>query len=268
VGDMRAKAARAKVMTRALNSFLQKRIECMGARGDQMDKYGRLAGLRRASSGVGSARIPEREGMLFRTGPIPSIDLTALVHVFPPQTDDEPWFVVCRFYCPEDNIEERSKTDGVPYDQWVEEGYVTTTPGNTIDQAWILEDLKQDMELFQIEEVPFDRWGSPGLTPKLDDMGLVVVAFGQGYASMSGPMKDLERMVARHEIAHGNNPVLTWMADNLIAVTDPAGNIKPDKSKSKEKIDGMVALIMGLDRGLRNQGEAGSVYDERGVVMI
>jgi len=85
---------------------------------------------------------------------------------------------------------------------------------------------------------------------------------------MSGPMKDLERMVARHEIAHGDNPVLTWMADNVIAVKDPADNIKPDKAKSKEKIDGIVALIMGLDRGLRNQGEAGSVYDQRGPVMI
>jgi len=99
-------------------------------------------------------------------------------------------------------------------------------------------------------------------------MGLQMVAFRQGYGSLSAPMKDLERMVARHEIAHGDNPVLTWMADNLIAVGDPAGNIKPDKSKSKEKIDGMVALIMGLDRGLRNQGEAGSVYEGRGLVMI
>jgi len=69
--------------------------------------------------------------------------------------------VICRFYCPEDNIEERSKTDGVPYQQWVEEGFISTTPGNTIDQAWILEDLKNDMEQFEIQEVPFDRWGSP-----------------------------------------------------------------------------------------------------------
>jgi phage terminase large subunit-like protein len=78
-------------------------------------------------------------------------------------------------------------------------------------------------------------------------------------------MKELERLVASRKLAHGDNPVLTWMADNLIARTDPAGNIKPDKEKSREKIDGIVALLMGLDRALKNQGEGESVYGERGI---
>jgi len=266
--DMRTKAARAKSMTRALNAFLQKELNVWvhGA-----VKWMNMEAWAACRGDVAALDLPEYlKGRVCYSGLdlSSSIDLTALVHVFPPRDEDEPWYVICRFYCPEDNIEERSKTDGVPYQQWVEEGFISTTPGNTIDQAWILEDLKNDMEQFEIQEVPFDRWGSPGLQPKLDDMGLTIAAFGQGYASMSGPMKDLERMVARHEIAHGDNPVLTWMADNVIAVKDPADNIKPDKAKSKEKIDGIVALIMGLDRGLRNQGEAGSVYDQRGPVMI
>ena len=85
-------------------------------------------------------------------------------------------------------------------------------------------------------------------------VGLTLVQFGQGFASMSGPMKELEKLVLQHRLAHGNNPVLTWMADNLVAVEDPAGNIKPDKARSREKIDGMVALIMGLDRATRQEG--------------
>ncbi len=266
--DVRTKAARAKSMTRALNAFKQLELNIWvhsEVKWMNMDVWGACAGP------VPALKLPEHvagrpcySGLDLSN----SSDITALVHVFPPLTEDEPWFVICRFWIPEDNILERSKDDGVPYDAWVEEGYITATPGNTVDQAWILEELGEDAQQFQVMEVPFDPWGAVGIEPKLADMGLQMVAFRQGYGSLSAPMKDLERMVARHEIAHGDNPVLTWMADNLIAVGDPAGNIKPDKLKSKEKIDGMVALIMGLDRGLRNQGEAGSVYEGRGLVMI
>ena len=129
--------------------------------------------------------------------------------------------------------------------------------------------VEEDAEKFQIMEIPFDRWGASSVVQTLEKMNLKVIQFGQGYQSMSPPMKELERLVASHKIAHGNNPVLTWMADNLIALMDPAGNIKPDKKKSKEKIDGVVAMLMGLDRALRNQGETGkSVYDEHGIVTF
>ena len=82
---------------------------------------------------------------------------------------------------------------------------------------------------------------------------------------MSPPMKELERLVISHQIAHGNNPVLNWMADNVVASMDAAGNIKPDKERSREKIDGIVALLMGLDRAMRHNGSGKSVYEERGV---
>ena len=101
----------------------------------------------------------------------------------------------------------------------------------------------------------------------LQNKGMTMVQFGQGFKSMSPPMKDLERMVPKHQISHGNNPVLTWMADNLVARLDPAGNIKPDKEKSREKIDGMVALIMALDLALRHP-EKKSVYEKRGVRSV
>ena len=98
--------------------------------------------------------------------------------------------------------------------------------------------------------------------------GMTVVQFGQGFASMSSPMKELEKLIISGQLAHGGNPVLTWMAGNLVASEDAAGNIKPDKGKSTEKIDGMVALIMGLDRAVRRQTQARSVYEENDLLVM
>jgi len=267
--DMRQKAVRAKTMTSALNAFLQKELN-IWVHGEV--KWMNMDAWRACTGPVAAMELPEYlAGRPCYSGLDLSstTDITALVSVFPPLTDDEPWFVIAKFFVPADNIVERSKNDGVPYEEWQKEGYIIATEGNVVDQAWILEELGLDAQQFQIMEVPFDRWGAAGVTPLVEEMGLTMVAFGQGYASMSPAMKELERLVASHKIAHGDNPVLTWMADNLIAITDPAGNIKPDKAKSKEKIDGIVALLMGLDRGLRNQGEAtSSVYETRGPVMI
>jgi phage terminase large subunit-like protein len=114
-----------------------------------------------------------------------------------------------------------------------------------------------------VGDLAFDRWGSQKIVNDLQETGIDCVQFGQGYASMSAPMKELERLVLGHKLSHGNNPVATWMADNVVAAQDPAGNIKPDKEKSREKIDGIVALIMALDRALRNGDQQESVYEKR-----
>jgi len=106
------------------------------------------------------------------------------------------------------------------------------------------------------------------MTQNLDDMGFTVIPFGQGYKDMSPPTKELMKLTLEKRIAHGGNPVLRWMMDNVYVKTDPAGNIKPDKEKSTEKIDGIVATIMALDRAIRNKGYSGSIYDERGILII
>ncbi len=106
------------------------------------------------------------------------------------------------------------------------------------------------------------------MAQNLEDMGFTVVAFGQGFKDMSPPTKELMRLTLHKSLAHGGNPVLRWMMDNVIVNTDPAGNIKPDKSKCREKIDGVVALIMGLDLVTRNRKPLGSVYDERGLFAL
>ena len=106
------------------------------------------------------------------------------------------------------------------------------------------------------------------MVQNLEELGFTVVPFGQGFKDMSPPTKRLMELVLEKNIAHGGQPVLRWMMDNIFVRTDPAGNIKPDKEKSTEKIDGAVAAIMGLDRAIRNGGSIGSVYDERGILSI
>lgn len=182
-----------------------------------------------------------------------SIDITAFVLVFPPIPGDDKYYVLPYFWIPEENMELRVRRDHVPYDIWVREGYLNTTEGNVIHYGFIekfIEDLWQD---YNIKEIAFDRWGAVQMTQNLEGAGFTVVPFGQGYKDMSPPTKELMKLVLEKRIAHGGNPVLSWMMDNIHVRTDPAGNIKPDKEKSTEKIDGAVALIMALDRAIRNE---------------
>lgn len=202
------------------------------------------------------------------------IDITALLLTFPvveKDADDEDIIVyktLPYFWLPEADLAERCKKDQVPYDVWARQGFIELTPGEVIDYAWILKRLEELRKMYQIEEIAFDRWGAQQLATQMDDMGLTVVPFGQGFASMSAPTKDLESLVLEGRIHHGGNPVLRWMADNLMVKQDPAGNLKPDKSslQPRQKIDGMVALIMSLDCAIRNKDKyKPSVYNTRGI---
>lgn len=194
-------------------------------------------------------------------------DIAALVLVFPPDNGEGEFEVLCYFWIPEDTMIEKIKKDRVPYDVWVREGLVEATEGNLIDYDYIIHTIDKLAQMFTIKELAFDRWGSAYIVTKLQERGMNVIDFGQGYASMSPATKDLEAKVLAKQIKHGMNPVLRWMCDNLVVRMDPAGNIKPDKEKSTQKIDGMVALIMALDRAVRNT-ETASVYESRGIVFL
>jgi phage terminase large subunit-like protein len=163
--------------------------------------------------------------------------------------------------CPGDNIADRVRRDRVPYDAWVREGLVTATEGNVIDYRAILVKLDELAQAYDIRELAYDRWGATKLIQDIQEQGMEVIPFGQGFASMSPPTKELLNLVLSGRLRHGGHPVLRWMAANMVVRQDPAGNIKPDKSKSSEKIDGIVALIMGLDRATRQESEA-SIYDD------
>lgn len=196
-------------------------------------------------------------------------DISSLVLVFPPEGEEAVYQVLCRFWIPEDNMKKRSETDRVPYDVFVKEGFVTATPGKVIDYSWIMDQVDRDAQKFDLQEIAFDRWGATKIIQSIEEQGLAVVQFGQGFASMSPPTKELEKMVISREIGHGNNPVLAWMADNVVTLQDPAGNIKPDKGKSIEKIDGIVALIMGLDRAIHGEKHRkGSKYESEGLRSV
>ena len=207
-----------------------------------------------------------------------NIDLTAWVLVFPPVEPGEKYQVLCRFFVPADNMAERVMRDKVPYDVWVREKYITATPGNLIDYGFILKQIEQDAEDYRIKELAFDRWGSHKIIADLQEMGFVIesknphdsllVKFGQGVASMNAPVKEVEKMVLGHEIAHGGNPVLSWNISNVSIKIDPAENRKPDKEASIERIDGAVALIMAIGRATLHGPAKKSIYETRGVIAL
>jgi phage terminase large subunit-like protein len=197
-------------------------------------------------------------------------DITAWVLVFPPEKIGGKYSVLCRFFIPEDNMRERSRRDHVPYDLWTKQGFITATPGGIIDYAFVLDQIRKDAEYYDIAELAFDRWGSQKITTDLQDIGFEVegkkslIQFGQGFASMAAPTKELEKMVLSGEIAHGGNPVMTWMISNAVVRTDPAGNMKVDKSKSTERVDGVIGLVMGIARAML-KNDTTSIYETRGI---
>jgi len=196
-------------------------------------------------------------------------DITAFVLVFPPRAEDERFVVLPYFWIPEENVDLRVRRDHVPYDTWQRQGFLQTTEGNVVHYGFIEQFIGRLGERFHIREIAFDRWGAVQMVQNLEGMGFTVVPFGQGFASMSPPTKELMKLVLEQRIAHGGHPVLRWNMDNIFIRTDPAGNIKADKQKSTEKIDGAIALIMALDRAIRCGNEDGeSVYDKRGVVVL
>lgn len=198
-----------------------------------------------------------------------SIDITAFVLVFPPTPDDDKYYVLPHFWIPEENLDLRVRRDHVPYDIWKQQGYLQTTEGNVIHYGFIERFIEELGMNYNIREIAFDRWGAVQMVQNLEGLGFTVVPFGQGFKDMSPPTKELMKLTLEKKIAHGGHPALTWMMDNIYVRTDPAGNIKPDKEKSTEKIDGAVALIMALDRAIRNGGNSGgSVYDDRGILII
>ena len=196
-------------------------------------------------------------------------DITAFVLVFPPLDEDDKYFILPYFWIPEDNLTLRVNRDHVPYDVWERQGYLQTTEGNVVHYGFIEKFIERLGERFNIREIAFDRWGAVQMVQNLEGMGFTVVPFGQGFKDMSPPTKELMKLVLEQKIAHGGHPVLRWNMDNIYIRTDPAGNIKADKEKSTEKIDGAVATIMALDRAIRCGNDGGaSVYDERGILFI
>jgi len=150
-------------------------------------------------------------------------------------------------FCPTDGVKKRSRKDKVPYQSWVDQEYMTATPGNAVDYEQVLNFISELNDKYRVVKIAFDRGGAAHLVQKLQDIGIEVVSFGQGYATMSPAAKTFERLVLRKEITHDNNPVLRWAIGNVTIEQDASGNIKPSKKRSIERIDPAISSIMAVE---------------------
>ena len=187
-----------------------------------------------------------------------SRDLTACVWV---ARIDGRWHVRPEFWLPEDGLREKSRADRVPYDVWVAQGYLLTTPGSAIDRRYIANHLFERCRDWDVRSIAYDRWDYQHLRPWLQQVGfpdwalegeeMLFREFGQGYASMSPALRTLETRIAEEQVCHGKHPVLSMCAGNAVVDMDPAGNRKLNKAKSRGRIDGLVALAMAVAEGDR-----------------
>jgi phage terminase large subunit-like protein len=193
-------------------------------------------------------------------------DLTALVLVY--RDPEGLHHVECRFWCPEDGVQERSRRDGVPYADWVRDGYLTATPGNVTDYAYVQAEIMALAERWQIVETGLDRWNATQLATMLQQDGASIVFVPQTWAGLAPAWRELDKLTLEHRLRHGGHPILRWMAGNVEVETDAAGNQRPSKARSSERIDGMVALDMALGRAMAHLDELPSIYTDRGMVAV
>ena len=195
-------------------------------------------------------------------------DITALALVFPPENDGDKYIVIPHFWLPRDTLELRVRRDKVPYNVWEKQGLFHITEGNVVDYSFVRKNINELNTRYQIKEIGIDRWNASQLITDLQGDGFTTVPIGMNFKDMSPGMKELYKLLLEGKMIHGGNPVLKWMAGNVVADVDAADNIKPNKQKSTEKIDGIVAWIMALDRAIRHLGETASVYDSRGLLVF
>jgi phage terminase large subunit-like protein len=195
-----------------------------------------------------------------------STDIAALCWDFPSGDGDHD--AIWRFWVPEDRLAELDRRTAGQASVWVREGFLSVTEGNVIDYRSILDQIDRDARTFDVQELAYDRWGMAQLSQDLVEAGMTVVPFGQGYASMSAPTKEWERLIMQARYRHGGNPVMRWMVDNVVTRQDASGNVKIDKQRSTEKVDGAIAAVMALARATVHEVAARSVYEDRDVVVL
>lgn len=212
-----------------------------------------------------------------------SVDLTALSLVFRNgENFDFRWW----FWMPEDKLKELEDRDRAPYRQWAADGWIIPTPGRTVDYAYVRQMISGTMldaqgkplpdrwsgclsDQFNIVAIGFDPWNSSKLVTELNEYDHVkMLEYRQGYASLNTPAKELERAVENGTLSHGGNPVMQWMIGHCACDSDPAGNLKPSKSKSTKKIDGVAAAVMALGVMLSTPAEPPCIYETYGNLTL
>lgn len=193
-------------------------------------------------------------------------DITAYVLLF---HENDRFLLLPHFWIPEEKMLEKIRKENINYDKWVAEGYVTVTPGNVIDYDFVKANILRIVADYDLRTSAYDRWNASQTIIDLQNEGMECNPFGQGYGSMSAPTKEFEKLVLTGKIEHFGNPVLRWMLASTLVKTDPAGNIKPDKEKSTQKIDGIVAAIMALGEWMTAQAnDENNPYENRGLLTL
>lgn len=242
--DMRRLAKKAKEIPTARNNFLTKHLNIWvnAAVGwMNMEKWDR-------------APKPEPEEVLQQLPCFIGMDLAnkldiAAVVIVVPDSEGH-LHVKCKFYLPEEQIHVKARSIGNMYQSWADDGYITLTDGNIIDHEYIEDDVREILSEWDVKEIGFDPWGSTQLSIRLSEDGAPMVEVGQTVKNLSEAMKEVEALVHAGKLHHGDNPVLNWMASNVTAKEDKNENVFPNKEHKDNKIDGMVAMFMAVNRYL------------------
>ncbi|MFA4975722.1 MAG: terminase TerL endonuclease subunit [Candidatus Paceibacterota bacterium] len=264
--SMEKAAAKARQNPLELASFLRLRL---GIRTKQESKFISLSEWDRNAGMVDRASLKKAEcyGGLDLAA---TSDLSAFCLVFPngpAGSGIEGYQALWRLWTPQANLWKLNERTAGAADVWVREGWLTVTPGEVMDYDHIRQAINQDREIFSVQEIAYDPWNSTQLVSDLLSDEAPLVEFRQGYRSMSPPLKELARLLRQGTpetplLRHGGNPAMRWQIDNLAVVSDPAENVKPDKKHSADKIDGVVSLIMALDRARNRKPLRRSAYDD------
>lgn len=263
IEDLRAKAEKAKNMPAAQNGFRRLHLDEWTQQSDRwidLDLWD--------ANALGPIAAEDLAGRPGYGGLDLSAvsDLSAWVVVFPHESGRlDVW---ARFWCPESRLTDTNNRYREQYQAWARAGLLEVTPGNAIDYQWIKAQILVDASRFRLVDLNVDRlFQGYQLAMELSDEGMAVIGMGQGFLSMAAPMKTFERLLLDRRLNHGGHAILRWMAGNVAVKQDPAGNLKPDKAESQGKIDGIVALIMALDRWERNENGP-SVYEDRDLLLL
>lgn len=243
----------------------------LGLRTKQSVKYLRLDAWDNNASIVDESRLKGR--IAFGGLDLASTsDLSALCWVLP---DEERggFDLLWRLWTPEDNLESLDQRTADAASGWAKDKILTVTPGNVADYDFIEAQILRDAEFFDVQEIAYDRWNATQLVNNLVKAGAPMVTMGQGFASMSGPTKELQRRIMQGTpekplMRHGGNPAVRWMVDNFAVAMDPAENVKPDKANAADKIDAVAALIMGLSRAIEAEPERESAYEDNDLMIV
>ncbi len=259
IDDLRRLCDKAKAMPSQRNNFLTKRLNTWTSAEDtwlSLEQWDNCMGYVDEADLIGQKCWM---GVDLST----TTDLSALALAFPGEADHIKFLL--RFYLPEENIIERERRDRMHYRSLADEGILTLTPGNVIDYDYIKADILAFAAKYEIVELGYDPFNALRLMQELGREGVPIVPVNQRFGSMSPPSKEFEKLIATGMVEHGGNKLLRWCASNATIETDAQGNIKPSKNKSRQRIDGIIACIIALDRLLRAQMQEEFIYESQGI---